>query len=61
MYTMAFLMILWYFIAEDAALYPYGEEDDANLGNSDEGTSGIEYLPKAIPFYGKNYDKYVVS
>ena len=41
-------------------MYPYGE-DDANLGNSDEGMSGIEYLPKAIPFYGKNYKKYVVS
>ena len=48
-------------ITESVALYPYGGEDDATLGSSDEGMSGIEYLPKAIPFYGKNYDKLVVS
>ena len=58
---MAFFFFFFFFFTESIALYPYGGEDDATLGNSDEGMSGIEYLPKAIPFYGKNYDKVVVS
>lgn len=49
------------FFAESVALYPYGGEDDAKLGDSDEGMSGIQYLPKEIPFYGKSYNKIVVS
>ena len=46
---------------ESVDLYPYAGDDDSTLGKSDEGTSGYVYLQKSIPFYGKNYDKLVVS
>ena len=49
-----------YTCTESVTLYPYGE-DDSTLGRSDEGTSGFQWLPKPISFYGKNYDKLVVS